>query len=203
MKITQLLLILVFGTSFLTYGTTTALALQGSLNDQHCTTSNPCEKICGNHVCAPGEVYPPISSNSQTQNSTVSVVPHPTSQNSTNENKTLQNTPSSQTQMTSSIKSIYDANGMRMVTDSKMCLSGVDTCVMAKMRHATPAIQMKVGIGALDISCGADLQLVLKANNNMPACVSSSTADELVKRGWALSPDAMLKEKMMFEPDGQ
>lgn len=185
----------------------TASAEQGSINDQHCTTSNPCQKICGDHVCAPGEVYPPqLSNNTKIQNATASVsavTEMPMSQNTTNENNTLQNMPSPQTQMTTGISSIYDTNGTRMVSDSKMCLAGVDTCVMAKMLHLPPIKQMNAGIGALDVSCKTGFQLVLKTTNNLPACVSQITANELVKRGWALSQDAMMKEKLMFEPNSQ
>jgi hypothetical protein len=206
MKLVQLLLILTLTTSFLASGIMTASALQGSINDQPCTTSSPCQKICGNHVCAPGEVYPPLLNNTKIQNTTATVsavTGMPMSQNTTNKNNTLQNMSSPQTQMTSGISSIYDMSGTRMVSDSKMCLAGVDTCVMIKMLHAPPLKQMNVGIGALDVSCKTDLQLVLKTTNNLPACVSPSTANELVKRGWALSQDAMMKEKLMFEPNSQ
>ena len=201
MKLIQLLLILTLTTGFLASGIMTAYAIQ----DQHCTTSNPCQKICGNHVCAPGEVYPPLSNNFTTQNTTgplhSTIVPM--YQNMTGKNNTFQNMSSSQIQMMTGISSIYDKSGTRMVSDSKMCLAGVDRCVMIKMFHAPPLKQMNVGIGALDVSCKADFQLVLKTTNNLPACVSSSTANELVKRGWALNPDAMMKVKLMFEPNSQ
>jgi len=206
MKLIQLLLIMTLTTSFLANGIITVSAEQGSTNDQHCTTSTPCQKICGNHVCASGEVYPPIPNSAKIQNSTATVstvTEIPMHQNTTSENNTLQNTSSSQTQMTTGISSIYDLNGTRMVSDSKMCLAGVDRCVMVKMLHLPPIKQMNVGIGALDVSCKADFQLILKTINNLPACVSPSTANELVKRGWALSQDAMMKEKMMFEPNSQ
>ena len=179
--------------SFLADGIMTASAQQGYIHDQPCTASVPCQKICGDHVCSPGEVYPLVSDNTKIQ-TTAGAPPVPQISN-------YQNTTSSQN--TPGISSIYDTNGTRMVSDSKMCLAGVDTCVMAKMRHVPPSVQMRVGIGALDISCQSGFQLVLKATNNMPACVSPSTANELVKRGWALSQDAMMREKMMFEPNIQ
>jgi hypothetical protein len=181
----------------------TASAQQGSIHDQPCTTSTPCQRICGDHVCTPSEVYPSVNNTKMQATAIVTPVPQmPMYQNTTSKSTIMmQNTTSSQSQITSGISSIYDANGTRIVSDSRMCLAGVDTCVMAKMRHAPPIKQMEVGIGALDISCQADFQLVLKAINNMPACVSPSTVNELVKRGWALSQDAMMKEKMMFEPN--
>ena len=204
MKLVKSLLILSLTAGFLAGGITTAWALQGSLQDQHCTTSSPCQKICGDHICAAGEVYPPRSNNSTTQNTTLSIVPQmPMYQNMTDKNNTFQNMTSSQTQMMTGMSSIYGASGTRMVSDSKMCLAGVDTCVMIKMLHAPPLKQMNVGIGALDVSCKTYFQLVLKTTSNLPACVSSDTANELVKRGWALSSDAMMKIKLMFEPNSQ
>jgi hypothetical protein len=199
MKLIQLSLILILSGIFLASSITTTYAIQGSINDQHCSVSHPCQKICGDHTCAPGEVYPPLSNNTKTQNVTATVlsVPQMPLSNNTNQNVTTQ------TKMMSGISSIYDASGTRMVSDSKMCLSGVDTCVMIKMLHASPLKQMNAGIGALDVSCKADFQLILKTTNNLPACVSSSTANELVKRGWALSADALMKEKMTFEPNSQ
>ena len=190
--------------SFLAGSIMTVSAIQGSIQDQHCTATTPCQKICGDHVCAPGETYPPMSNNRVQNASTGSMMPQMSMyQNATGKNNTLQNMPLSQTHMMTGISSIYDKNGTRMVSDSKMCLAGVDTCVMIKMRHAPPLKQMNVGIGALDVSCKESFQLVLKTTNNLPACVSSSTANELVKRGWALSSDAMMKEQMMFEPTNQ
>lgn len=37
------------------YGAVTVSAQQLG-TDQHCSSSYPCQRICGNHVCAPGEV---------------------------------------------------------------------------------------------------------------------------------------------------
>lgn len=30
-----------------------------NLSGSHCTATNPCKPVCGNHVCAPGEVPQP------------------------------------------------------------------------------------------------------------------------------------------------
>ena len=89
---------------------------------------------------------------------------------------------------------------VRLVTDSKMCLAGVDTCFMAKKFHFSPMNQLRIGIGALDVTCKDGFGLVLKSTNNMPSCVKSSTADVLVQRGWALSPDEFTRLRMTYEP---
>lgn len=91
---------------------------------------------------------------------------------------------------------------VRLVSDSKVCLAGIDTCVMAKKLHLAPLKQIRVGIGALDVSCKDGYGLVLKSTNNMPSCVKSSTADVLVQRGWALSSSQITKLKSVYEPTG-
>ncbi len=94
-----------------------------------------------------------------------------------------------------------DSNTVRLTTDSKMCLEKVDVCVMAKKFHFTPLKQIYVGLGALDIECNTNFQLVLKAVDYKPACVSASVGQELVKRGWALSQDELAKLRATFEPN--
>ncbi len=53
MKRFLLLLALVLVTSFLVYSMT---ASAQSMTSSHCTASRPCVDICGDHVCAPGEL---------------------------------------------------------------------------------------------------------------------------------------------------
>lgn len=60
----------------------------------------------------------------------------------------------------------------------------------------TPRSQVENGVAASDVECKADLELVLKATNGMPACVSPSTAMKLIERGWAMSMDTMTEEEM-------
>ncbi len=93
-----------------------------------------------------------------------------------------------------------DLNATRLVTDSKMCLASVDACVMVKKFHLAPLKQLNVGIGALDVECNTNYQLVLKAVDYMPACVSADAAQKLVERGWALSQDEFMQLKTKYEP---
>ncbi len=111
--------------------------------------------------------------------------------------------PNSTSTMNETITEITMLNGTRMVTDSKMCLASVDRCVMVKMMHLPPKIQMEAGIGALDVACNSGFQLILKATDATPACVTPSTAAELILRGWALGQDELTKIKMMYEPNRQ
>jgi len=54
---------------------------------------------------------------------------------------------------------------------------------------ASPLKQFKSGIAAQDVTCNEGLQLVIKAKDNSPACVRSSTAEKLVTLGWAKSQE--------------
>lgn len=51
-----------------------------------------------------------------------------------------------------------------------------------------PLRQFNSGITIQDIKCIDGLHLVLKAEDNSPACVKAATAQQLVMRGWAKSP---------------
>ncbi len=50
---------------------------------------------------------------------------------------------------------------------------------------SSPLKQFKSGIAAQDVTCKKGLQLVIKAKDDSPACVQSSTAAKLVTLGWA------------------
>ena len=50
---------------------------------------------------------------------------------------------------------------------------------------SSPLVQFKSGIAANDVKCQQGLQLVIKAENDNPACVKSDAAAKLVEWGWA------------------
>ena len=52
---------------------------------------------------------------------------------------------------------------------------------------SSPLAQFKSGISAHDVKCQQGLQLVIKAEDNSPACVTPDTATKLMSRGWANS----------------
>ncbi|MHB8602597.1 MAG: Hint domain-containing protein [Nitrosotalea sp.] len=54
---------------------------------------------------------------------------------------------------------------------------------------SSPLKQFKSGIAAQDVTCNNGLQLVIKSEDNSPACVTPDTASKLVIRGWAKSPE--------------
>jgi putative hemolysin len=87
-------LTLAFTAIFLGYGTMTVWG-QALGSDQPCSASTPCHKICGDHPCAPGEVYtmPNAIKNQNNPATQVSSVPQQTNQ-TTPQNVTSSSNPS-------------------------------------------------------------------------------------------------------------
>ena len=49
-----------------------------------------------------------------------------------------------------------------------------------------PLKQVQAGTEPSDVTCGGDLELVLKLSDGQPACIRPSSVGELVERGWAV-----------------
>ena len=77
----------------------------------------------------------------------------------------------------------FARNGLFLVLIIMLSVS-LSTYANAQML-LSPLYQLRSGIMIQDIKCIEGMQLVLKAEDNSPACVNASTAQELVKRGWA------------------
>ncbi|MGB9002549.1 MAG: hypothetical protein WCC52_01930 [Nitrosotalea sp.] len=60
-----------------------------------------------------------------------------------------------------------------------------------------PLEQLKSGVPAKNVKCQQGLDLVIKAEDGTPACVTPDGAIKLAQRGWALSQDVM-KENMTY-----
>ena len=58
---------------------------------------------------------------------------------------------------------------------------------LGEKQTMTPLRQVADGIFPQDVQCNKGLQLVFKATDGSPACVSIFTKDKLVQRGWAES----------------
>ena len=57
--------------------------------------------------------------------------------------------------------------------------------VFAEDLLGTPLQQIKKGISPQDVKCKTGLELIFKATDGSPACVTIFTKDKLVSRGWA------------------
>jgi hypothetical protein len=63
------------------------------------------------------------------------------------------------------------------------------TLEMSGVNIEPPLKQFKSGIAVQDITCNRGLQLIIKSEDNSPACVKPDTVSQLVQRGWTKSPE--------------
>ena len=61
----------------------------------------------------------------------------------------------------------------------------VATFELSKYGILSPLKQFKSGISAQQVECNVGFELIIKATDNSPACVSHSSASVLINRGWA------------------
>jgi len=73
------------------------------------------------------------------------------------------------------------------ISTKKIQLSDYD--VTLKLSLLPPLKQLKSGISTGQFSCLQGLTLVIKSEDNSPACVKPQTAQKLVERGWAKSQE--------------
>ena len=76
----------------------------------------------------------------------------------------------------------YPSNGTHMLISNYNA-----TFVLSKAGPLSPLKQFKSGISAQQIVCNTGLDLVIKAEDNSPACVSHAGASLLMERGWAIT----------------
>jgi len=50
--------------------------------------------------------------------------------------------------------------------------------------HKSPRAQVRSGISSTEVVCREGFELLLKTNDNSPACVKETTAEKLIERGW-------------------
>lgn len=60
-----------------------------------------------------------------------------------------------------------------------------DYAVNLKLSFLTPLKQYQTGISAKDVTCTSGFQLLIKAADGSPACVTQTTAKTLLARGWS------------------
>jgi hypothetical protein len=71
------------------------------------------------------------------------------------------------------------------ISTKKIQLS--DYTVVLKASLLSPLKQLKSGISPGQIICMPDLTLVMKLEDNSPACIKSTSVPKLVARGWTLA----------------
>ena len=197
MKLVPVILSIIFAAGIIGYGAE-ASAQQSSTP---CTASFPCAKICGDHPCAPGEVYVP-GKTSASANATVStnatVAPSAT-QLGIGANVTATVTKGMMANTTSMTQqpamnhtmAIQNATiGMNATMTGGM-QKGMTTNATATTTITAavqpPAKQVASGTAPADVKCPSGYQLVLNKFDSRPACVSADVMAKLVARGWAQS----------------
>lgn len=71
---------------------------------------------------------------------------------------------------------------------TKISLSDyVATFTLSQSGIMSPLKQFKSGTSTLQVECKTGLELIIKAKDNSPACVSHSSASVLINRGWAIA----------------
>ena len=90
------------------------------------------------------------------------------------------------------------ANYVASVSGNKNEISTIFQAIYdsTKSPILSPLKQFKSGIAAKDVKCNSGLQLVLKSEDNSPACVTQQTAQTLVKYGWGTPVPAVTEQNI-------
>jgi hypothetical protein len=75
----------------------------------------------------------------------------------------------------------YPTNGTKIQLENYTA-----TFVLSKAGLMSPLQQFRSGTSAQQVECKAGLELVIRAEDHSPACVSHSGASVLMSRGWAI-----------------
>lgn len=87
---------------------------------------------------------------------------------------------------TNKLYSMYVGNQTLSIIQN-MDLTQNNTGVEKEDSSLSPLKQVQSGISPPDVSCKNGLNLIIKASNEMPACVKASSMQKLVEIGWAIS----------------
>jgi hypothetical protein len=203
MKLIPMILSILLAGSALGYG------MQASAQNP-CTASQPCTQICGNHLCAPGEVYAPgvAGSNANTtkaasQNTNQTGAPSIATQMNISANATAvmhHHGNMTGTMANGTMTTGFMGNGTMMPGNMTMGTHmyhhhGNMTGTMANGTMTTgsmsmasnlpsPNAQVTAGTQPANVKCMSGFYLVINNANSRPACVTQSTASLLEARGW-------------------
>ncbi len=76
----------------------------------------------------------------------------------------------------------------------------VSTIPISSVNIESPLEQIKSGISPNNVVCKEEFQLVIKAEDGSPACVTSDTAQKLIERGWARELTNIVKSEIKTNP---
>ena len=188
MKFIPIILSVILASSALGYGIQASAQTAGPLGGTPCTASQPCAKICGDHPCAPGEVYTPGMAGTnasstravaQTTNSTGS--PNISTQVNIGTNVTATKTTNGTQNTTSSIATSTMTNG---TMTGKMTNGTMTSTMPMASTLPSPNAQITAGAQPANVKCMSGYYLVINNANSRPACVTQGTMSVLEQRGW-------------------
>ncbi len=190
MKLVPVIVSIILASSALGFESALGVASSGMASPGQstpCTASHPCAKICGDHPCAPGEVYVPSSTatkaNATTTNDTNGTAPPMSTQMNISENVTATKITNG-TSMTGEM-----ANGTMKVMTGNMNgtmkgMMGTTNTVPPPAPILPPEKQVLSGVIPADVKCPSGYKLALNKFDQRPACVTSDNLAKLVARGW-------------------
>ena len=170
-----------------------------------CSSSYPCQRICGNHVCAPGEVF---AAGTGTAAANTTAMANATTMKATGTNATVANTTSSMAMgandtatKTANATTGYlpppvpqgnatltplmnkaNATGFPMNSTTEQI---PPTVITQPPAVPSPEKQVASGTSPADVKCQSGYQLALNKFDSRPACVTPDVMAKLVARGWA------------------
>jgi hypothetical protein len=200
MKFIPIILSLILASSAFGYGMASAqqVGAAGPGGSTPCTASQPCAPICGNHICAPGEVpgqtvmslNASSTKTAQSTNSTGS--PSMAAQMGISANATAA-MHHHYGNMTGNMANGFMPGNMTMGTHmhhhgnmtGNMANSTMTTGAMPMTSTLpSPHAQVTAGTPSTSVKCMSGFSLVINNENSRPACVTQSTMSLLVARGW-------------------
>lgn len=205
MKIIPVLLSILLAGSMLGYGIHASAMTP-------CTASQPCQPICGDHICAPGETPGSATTSSNTkvasQSTTqtggssvatqMSVSANMTAAKNANGAMTMNGTsPKENMTMGTNVTVAKSSNGTMTstmstgsMTNSTMANGTMTTGSMnsGSMSMASklpsPNAQVTAGAQPANVKCMSGYYLVINNSDSRPACVTQNTMSVLEARGW-------------------
>ncbi|MGI0087485.1 MAG: hypothetical protein ACREBI_05955 [Nitrosotalea sp.] len=87
-----------------------------------------------------------------------------------------------------------------IVNSINQTMPTINFCCTTFSFEVSPLEQFKSGVSPQDVKCEQGFQLILKAENNSPACVLPDNAEKLVSRGWAQNILLILMPKNIYAP---
>lgn len=173
MKFIPIILSIILASSALGYGIQAYAQAAAPLGATPCTASQPCAKICGDHPCAPGEVYTPGMAG--TNASSTKAVAQST-------NSTGSQSMATQVNIGANVTATKYTHG-NMTGNMANGTMTTSTMPMASTLPS-PNAQVTAGAQPTNVKCMSGYYLVINNANSRPACVTQSTMSVLEQRGW-------------------